>query len=687
MKSRQGKAKRTDPTKGSPRGQDLAGKMAAVDRTQAVIEFTPDGTVITANENFLRTIGYTMEEIQGQHHRMFCEPAAVAKPEYQAFWAKLARGENDVGLFRRVAKGGREVWLQAAYNPLRDGKGKVHKIVKFAVDATAQVKDAHLRSAVDGATTPMMMVDRNLVITYVNESTKVLLKKREAEIRTALPRFDLSRIIGTCIDDFHKNPSHQRRMLDDPANLPYATDIKVGSLTFSIKVAAMRDSNGTYIGNSMEWEDATSQRDAQAQIERLITGASEGHLDERIDDKAFEGFLKTLAGGINRLMDSIVGPLREGTRVIDALSRGDLSAEMAGEYLGEFAQLRDAINRSMAKLRDMVRQIHVSSGAITDAAGDISEGNSNLNNRTQEQSSALEETASSIEEMTATVKQNAANASQANQLAFGARDSAEKGGQVMGSAVQAMSAITDSSKKVADIIGVIEQIAFQTNMLALNAAVEAARAGDQGRGFAVVAAEVRNLAQRSAAAAKEIKSLIQDSAEKVAQGAQLVNRSGETLLEIVTSVKKVSDIIAEITAASGEQASGIDQINSAVAQMDKSTQQNAAMVEQAAAAAESMNEQARGLVDLVGFFRLADDGAHAAPARGGGGSGGGAVVIGGGGARGKARGGSATAPSSSHGQAHAPARQSVRTAAPAGEAPAALRPQANGKPDPDWKEF
>jgi methyl-accepting chemotaxis protein len=213
------------------------------------------------------------------------------------------------------------------------------------------------------------------------------------------------------------------------------------------------------------------------------------------------------------------------------------------------------------------------------------------------------------------VKQNASNATQANQLASSARSAAEKGGVVVSSAIEAMQAITDSSKKVADIIGVIEQLAFQTNMLALNAAVEAARAGDQGRGFAVVAAEVRNLAQRSASAAKEIKVLLQTSSDRVAQGATLVNNSGEALKEIVLGVKKVSDIIAEINVASDEQASGISQINQAVTSMDKMTQQNAALVEEAATAADSMNEQARGLIEVVGFFKSGNAKVSAAPVR------------------------------------------------------------------------
>ena len=473
---------------------DESNQVKAIGRVQAVIHFDLVGNITDVNDNFLNGTGYRRDEVVGQHHSMFVDPQEVRSDDYRRFWERLGAGQPFSGEFRRIGKGGRELWMQANYVPLLDQAGKPYRVVKYATDITAQ------------------------------------------------------------------------------------------------KIA-----------------------------------------------------------------------LRDVIEVVGALAKGDLTAEMTGNYDGDFAQLRDSVNQSMTSLRDMVIKIYEAASTITSAAGQIATGNSSLNSRTQEQSSSLEETAAGVEQLTATVKQNAGNAKEANQLAAGARDVAERGGQVVQAAVTAMSAITESSTKVADIIGVIEQIAFQTNMLALNAAVEAARAGDQGRGFAVVAAEVRNLAQRSAGAAREIKALIQDSADKVGQGAKLVYQSGETLRDIVTSVKKVSDIIGEITTASAEQATGIDQINTAVVQMDRGTQENAALVEQASSAASAMTEQADNLVELVSFFRTT------------------------------------TGPAAAHDPARAPARP-ARSVTPPRE-PARLKaaakpapPPANGrrtaKPDDqDWKEF
>ncbi len=469
-----------------------------------------------------------------------------------------------------------------------------------------EMEVARLQSAIQGAQTNIMLCDENLTITYVNPAVVRMLSRRQEELRRIWPSFDPNNLVGQCIDQFHKNPAHQRALLQDPSRLPATAEIKVGDLEFRVNATMITGPNGEYMGNMVEWQDITEQKDAERQIENLVVAASMGDLEQRLDTSKYEGFMKNLGDGINQMLDAVVSPLREGTRVLQALAEGNLTENMQGEYQGEFAVLRDALDTSINNLRRMVSEIRAAATTINSGASEIAQGNADLSQRTEQQASSLQETASSMEELTGTVKQNADNANQANQLAASAREQAEKGGEVVGRAVEAMAEINNSSKKIADIISVIDEIAFQTNLLALNAAVEAARAGEQGRGFAVVAGEVRNLAQRSAAAAKEIKQLINDSVEKVNEGTHLVDESGETLNEIVTAVKKVSDIIAEIAAASQEQSAGIDQVNKAVMQMDEVTQQNAALVEEAAAASESMNDQARNLTQLMEFFNIGE---------------------------------------------------------------------------------
>jgi methyl-accepting chemotaxis protein len=306
------------------------------------------------------------------------------------------------------------------------------------------------------------------------------------------------------------------------------------------------------------------------------------------------------------LIRSIVGTLNRAVRVANAISQGQLGHHILTSRKDELGRLLEALRLMDERLTLTVGEVRRGSDAVGMAAHQMAQGNDDLSQRTQEQASSLEETASSMEQMTSTVKQNAENASHANQLARGAREQAEHGGEVAGRAIVAMGEIDASSRKIADIVGLIQEIAFQTNLLALNAAVEAARAGEQGRGFAVVATEVRSLAQRSAGAAKEIKGLIKDSEDKVRSGSELVSQSGKALVEIVDSVKKVTDIVAEIAAASQEQSIGIDQVNHAVMQMDEMTQQNAALVEEAAAAARVMQEQAGELTQQVGFFQLSE---------------------------------------------------------------------------------
>ena len=345
------------------------------------------------------------------------------------------------------------------------------------------------------------------------------------------------------------------------------------------------------------------------QSEQMVQGGRESH-DSYTASRNILIAITILSALVSSLfgywiIKSIVVHLHRAVEVASAVSKGDLTSSIEVDTKDELGQLLLALKGMNESLGNIVGEVRSNTEAITTAAREVASGNSNLSQRTEEQASSLEETASSMEELNSTVKQNTENAKQANQLAANASDIAVKGGQAVNEVVQTMGLISTSSKKIVDIISVIEGIAFQTNILALNAAVEAARAGEQGRGFAVVAAEVRNLAQRSAAAAKEIKALIDDSVDKVEAGSRQVDQAGATMNEIVESVKRVTDIMAEIAAASSEQGAGIEQVNKAITQMDEVTQQNAALVEEAAAAAEAMQEQARDLYAAVSVFKLA----------------------------------------------------------------------------------
>jgi len=347
------------------------------------------------------------------------------------------------------------------------------------------------------------------------------------------------------------------------------------------------------------------------EIRNIVDAANRGDFSIKLDLAGKQGFSRDIAQLLNQLSDTTEVGLKDVMRVAQALADGDLTQTMTKDYPGLFGETKAGVNTTVTNLKDVVFRIREAVDTINTASGEIATGNQDLSQRTEEQASSLEETASSMEELTSTVKQNADNARQANQLAISAADVAVKGGVVVNASVQTMADISESSKKIADIIGVIDGIAFQTNILALNAAVEAARAGEQGRGFAVVAAEVRSLAQRSANAAKEIKTLITDSVSKVDSGTAQVNEAGARMTEIVESINRVTSIMAEISAASVEQSSGIEQVNQAITQMDEVTQQNAALVEEAAAAAEALEDQARTLAEVVSVFKVGQEDGHA----------------------------------------------------------------------------
>ncbi|MBR7621383.1 PAS domain S-box protein [Phenylobacterium sp. 20VBR1] len=437
---------------------ELENKLSAIDRSQAVIEFNLDGTIITANANFLTTMGYGLAEIQGRHHSTFMDAAEANLPEYRDFWRELNSGAFVARKFKRVAKGGREVWLQASYNPVLNETGKAYKVIKLAVDIT------------------------------------------QAELA------------------FH-----------------------------------------------------------QAELERVK--------GEEVQNEV----VATLASSLQRL------------------SEGDLTCQIDADFKGAYLAIKSDFNKAVTSLREALESINRSTDSIRGGSEEIASASDDLSRRTEQQAASLEETAAALDEITATVKRSAEGAKLASSAATTAKADATSSGAVVRDAVAAMGEIEGSSKQITQIIGVIDEIAFQTNLLALNAGVEAARAGDAGRGFAVVASEVRALAQRSAEAAKEIKGLISASTEQVSKGVKLVGETGESLLGIVAKVTEIDSLISEIALSAQEQATGLSQVNSAVNQMDQVTQQNAAMVEEATAAASSLQSEAQELARHVGKFQLGGD--------------------------------------------------------------------------------
>jgi methyl-accepting chemotaxis protein len=399
---------------------------------------------------------------------------------------------------------------------------------------------------------------------------------------------------------------------------------EVGEMARALQVfkdgmVARRDAEAEIAHQREQSEQRRLAREAQEQaaareIADLVGAVAAGDVARRLSEDGKDGLYLAIAQGINRLTAAVEGMIGELGTVLGAMADGRLDRRITGDYDGAFRRLKDDTNTMAERLSGIVMRLSQTAGQVRSASNEISAGSQDLASRTESQAASIEETAASMHEVTATVKQNADNAQAANQLATAARDTADRGGSVVQEAVQAVTQIEQSAQKISDIVGLIDEIAFQTNLLALNASVEAARAGEAGKGFAVVAQEVRALAQRSANASKDIKALIAESNTQVKTGAALVNRTGQSLTEIVTAIKKVSDIVAEIAAASREQATGLEQINTAVAGMDEMTQRNAALVEQTTAAAQALNGQAGELADAVGFFQTGQSAPKAAPA-------------------------------------------------------------------------
>ena len=544
-------------------GQSLDSRqiVAAVSKSQAMIQFDLTGKILTANENFCQALGYNLQEIVGQHHCMFCAPDYVQTQEYRDFWARLGRGEFDANAYKRVAKGGREIWIQATYNPVFHN-GSPYKVVKFASDITA----AKIKANEDGG--KLDAISRSQAVIEFTPGGEILIANEN--FCNALG-YSLQEIQGRHHSMFCE-PSYVR-------GTEYAE--------FWKKLAA-----GEFISNEFVrygkagkeiWIQAAYNpiRDPSGKVYKVVKFATD--VSERM------GAIKALGLGLQ------------------ALAGGDLTHSLPTPFVPSMETVRTDFNGAIDRLCRAMQTVGDNANAIASGAREIRSAADDLSKRTEQQAASVEETAAALDEITTTVVDSSRRAEEAGGLVAKTKAGAERSGNVGKNAIGAMDQIEQSSREISNIIGVIDDIAFQTNLLALNAGVEAARAGEAGKGFAVVAQEVRELAQRSAQAAKEIKALITASSDHVKNGVSLVGQTGAALEEILAQVQEINLNVSAIVEAAREQSTGLKEINQAVNSMDQATQQNAAMVEESTAASHNMSREAEALHALLRQFRIGQD--------------------------------------------------------------------------------
>ncbi|MDX2205113.1 MAG: PAS domain-containing methyl-accepting chemotaxis protein [Hyphomicrobiaceae bacterium] len=554
----------------------LGGKSSAIldalGRSFAIIEFTPDGSILTANDNFLNATGYARDEIVGKHHRLFVEPAYAASPEYSSFWTNLANGKPNAGEFRRVGKGGKEIWIEASYCPVLDARGRVATVLKLAADVTAAKSAA---------------MDNQGVLDAVNRSQGVVSFTPQGEIITANANF--LRAVGYSLSEIAGKHHKIFMPPEDAASADYARFWqRLASGEFISEEFRRLGKGGREVLIQAAYNPII---DPDGKVIRVVKTAYD--LRERKDS------IERLGAGLNRL------------------AAGDLANPIDKPLVRSMEGLRQDYNDAIEKLRATMSRVAEGSQNILNASGEIAQAADDLSKRTEQQAASLEQSAASVEEITVTGKKAAEGALHARDVVTEAKADAERTGDVVQKTIEAMGDIEKSAQQISQIIGVIDEIAFQTNLLALNAGVEAARAGEAGRGFAVVASEVRALAQRSAGAAKEIKNLISTSSAQVSDGVQLVAEAGRAIERILTQVNDINAVVLGIASGAQEQATGLAQVNSAISHMDQMTQQNASMVEEATAASHTMVQESQGLARLIAEFKLGQrtHSAVAAPSR------------------------------------------------------------------------